>query len=115
MLEILRRRDRDDRITKQPSRHEGGIGESAQADGEIDSVGDEVDDAVGGVEIYRRIRLAAEELDDARGQVELGKCHRRADPHWALPLGARHHQVGLAGRGDQPGAVLVETAAFLRR
>src|SRR5262249_22300491 len=78
-------------------------------------VGNEVDEAVGGVEMHRRVRLAAEEFGDTRGQMELRERDRRADAHGAVPLRARQHQVGLAGRGDQPGTVLVEAAAFLRR
>ena len=77
------------------ARHEAGVGEPADADGDVDALIDHVDHAVGRQQLELHQRIAGEELREHRRELMGGEGKRGRHPQHAARRAALAHDLVL--------------------
>jgi hypothetical protein len=74
-LQVTRRRAADEPCPADASRHERPLPRCSDTDGEIEPLVDEVDRAIGEIEVECKLRMRGRECGDRRPEMELAKRH----------------------------------------
>ena len=103
--EIIRRRDQDHRLLREPALHEAGIGQGREmaAHREVVTLLHQVDEAVGHVEIQPQLRISGRDPRQQAGEQPLRHRHGRGEADRSAGLGdaPAHHVFGGVERGTQ--------------
>ena len=85
------------------------------ADGDVEAFGNDIDAAIGALEMHHDRRVFGHEPDDQRSELEIKECDGATHPHDATWLGAelRDHLLGGLGLDQHRDAPLVKFASNL--
>ena len=114
-LQVTRRRAADEPCPADASRHERPLPRCSDTDGEIEPLVDEVDRAIGEIEVECKLRVRGRECGDRRSEMELAKRHATGQAQRPPRHDRRraHGRFGLLEVGEQLDAALVKCLASL--
>ncbi len=101
-------------VLRQLDADQAGVGQFADADGAVDALVHQVDQAVGEVEVDRHLGVGIEELHDQRRDVPAAEAGRRGEAQMAARLDAAqaHRRLGIAEFAQYALAILEVGAAL---
>ena len=116
-LEVGRRGDQDDALDREPPLDEPGVGQrrGVAADGDVEALVQQVDEAVADVQPELDLRIGGEQRRQPRRELELRHRHRGGHPDQADRLGeaAAHDRLGGLGLDRRGAGAVVERAPDL--